>query len=86
MISLHDVFQLAFAVFRLNALPYIQTRDFFDSLLSQIHVYGKDSNFFLYDDYNARYADYENFIAGIDDIPEKHITTCISMAKYCVNF
>ena len=52
----------------------IDPHNFFDSLLFQIHVYGKDSNFFLCGDYNARCADYEDFIAGIDDIPDRDIT------------
>lgn len=51
----------------------VDPNEFFDTLLGQIHVYGKDSTFFLCGDYNARCADLEDFIPGIDSIPERNV-------------
>ena len=36
-------------------------------------MYGKDSVFFLCGDFNSRCADMEDYIPGIDNVPERDI-------------
>ncbi|CAG2231612.1 unnamed protein product [Mytilus edulis] len=51
----------------------IDANDFYDSLLSQVHVYGNESIFFLCGDFNSRCGDMDDYIAGVDTIPERNV-------------
>ena len=51
----------------------IDANDFYDSLLSQVHVYGKESTFFLCGDFNSRCGDMDDYIAGVDKVPERNV-------------
>ena len=51
----------------------IDACEFFDNLICQIHRYCKDSMFSSLGDFNARCSDFEDFIAGVDPIPERNV-------------
>ena len=47
--------------------------DFYDTLLFQIHTYCKDDFFYVCGDFNSRCGNLEDYIAGIDLIPERDV-------------
>ena len=51
----------------------IEAGEFFDNLICQIHRYCKDSMFSSLGDFNARCSDFDDFIAGVDPIPERNV-------------
>lgn len=51
----------------------IDANEFFDQLICQIHQYCKDSMFYICGDFNARCSDLQDFIAGVDSIPERQV-------------
>ena len=51
----------------------IDANEFFDQLICQIHQYCKSSMFSICGDFNARCADFQDFIAGVDIIPERQV-------------
>lgn len=46
---------------------------FYDHLMCQIHSYCNDNMFFICGDFNGRCGDLEDYIPGIDNIPERHV-------------
>ena len=51
----------------------IDANEFFDQHICQIHQYCKTSMFSMCGDFNARCADSQDFIAGVDNIPERQV-------------
>ena len=45
--------------------------EFYDTLMCQVHVYCKDKDFFIWGDFNGRLGELEDFIPGVDSIPER---------------
>ncbi|VDH96384.1 Hypothetical predicted protein [Mytilus galloprovincialis] len=58
----------------------VDAQDFYDTVLSQIHTYGKTGLFFMCGDLNSRCADMEDFIPGVDDIIERDVIDYVSNA------
>ena len=56
-----------------NSTRNIDPGEFYDSLLFQIHFYCKDDFFYLCGDFNGRYGDLEDLIAGVDSIPDRKV-------------
>ncbi|CAG2193143.1 ACAD9 [Mytilus edulis] len=56
-----------------NSTRNDDANEFYDALLSQVHMYGKDSLFLLCGDFNSRCSNFENYIPGVDKIPERNI-------------
>jgi hypothetical protein len=56
-----------------NSSRQIDVNDYFDHLLSSIYVYQNDGLIFLCGDFNARIGDNNDFIEGIDVIPEREV-------------
>ena len=48
--------------------------NFFDTLLGQTHLYVQNAWFYVCGDFNSRSSNFKDFITGIDDIPERHMT------------
>ena len=63
----------------------IDPTNFLDTLLGQIHIYGKNAPFYVCGDFNSRTSNLEDFIPGIDDIPERHVVDFTSN-KYGQHF
>lgn len=59
----------------------IDASGFFDRLMCQIHSYCKDTMFYICGDFNARCSNFEDFIAGVDQIPERSVVD-FSSNKY----
>lgn len=51
----------------------IDCNDFLDTLTSQIHMYCKDSQFYLCGDFNARVSNLDDYIQGIDNIKDRNV-------------
>ena len=47
--------------------------EFYDTLMCQVHVYCKDKDFFICGDFNGRLGELEDFIPGVDSIPERSV-------------
>ena len=47
--------------------------DFYDTFLFQIHTYCKDDFFYVCGDFNSRCGNLEDYIAGVDLIPERDV-------------
>ncbi|VDH92415.1 Hypothetical predicted protein [Mytilus galloprovincialis] len=58
----------------------VDAQEFYDTVLSQIHTYGKTGLFFMCGDLNSRCADMEDFIPGVDDIIERDVIDYVSNA------
>ncbi|CAG2197790.1 unnamed protein product [Mytilus edulis] len=58
----------------------VDTQEFDDTVLSQIHTYGKTGLFFMCGDLNSRCADMEDFIPWVDDIMERDVIDYVSNA------
>ena len=63
----------------------IDPTNFLDTLLRQIHIYGQNAPFYVCGDFNSRTSNLEDFIPGIDDIPERHVVDFTSN-KYGQHF
>ena len=51
----------------------IDANDFFDNLICQMHQYCKNEMFYICGDFNARCANFNDFIEGVDTIQDRHI-------------
>ena len=51
----------------------IDPGEFYDTLLFQIHNYCKDDFSYLCGDFDSRCGDLEDFIAGVDSIPDRNV-------------
>ena len=47
--------------------------ELYDTLMYQVHVYCKDKQFFICGDFNSRVGDLEDFIPGVDSLPERNV-------------
>ena len=63
----------------------IDPGEFYDTLLFQIHSYCKDDFFYLCGDFNGRCGDLEDFIAGVDSIPDRNVVD-YTINKECERF
>ena len=51
----------------------IDLGEVYDTLLFQIHKYCKEDFFYICGDFNSRCGDLEDFIAGVDSIPDRNV-------------
>lgn len=51
----------------------VDCNDFLDTLTCQIHMYSKESMFYLCGDFNASVSNLDDFIPGIDNIQERNV-------------
>lgn len=51
----------------------VDLNEFYDTLMCQVHLYCRDMFFFICGDFNARCGDLEDFIPGVDSIPERNV-------------
>ena len=51
----------------------VNIHDFFDTLMTQIHTVPCGKQFFLCGDWNSRVADIDDYIQGIDYLPERNV-------------
>ena len=51
----------------------VNIHDFFDTLMSQIHIIPSGNPFYLCGDWNSRVANIEDYIQGIDLLPERNV-------------
>ena len=51
----------------------VNPQEYFDKLLCQIHVFQRDSNLMIFGGFNAPIGDSDNFIPGVDVLPERDI-------------
>ena len=63
----------------------VDPANFLDTLLGQIHMYGLNAPFYVCGDFNSRTSNLDDFIAGIDDIPERHVVD-FTQNKYGQHF
>ena len=56
-----------------NSTRNIGCSDVLDILTCQIHEYASESVFYLCGDFNARISNLDDFIAGFDSIPDRHV-------------
>ena len=57
----------------IDSTKNIDANELFDQLMCQMHQYCKDFMFYICGDFNARCSDFQAFIAGVDNIPERHV-------------
>ena len=51
----------------------VHLTEFYDTLMSQVHVYCKDKQFYICRDFNGRVGALEDFIPGVDTIQERSV-------------
>ncbi len=51
----------------------VDMSDFLDTLLMQIHQYQSEGQFFVCGDFNSRLGDRQDFIIGVDDVPDREV-------------
>ncbi len=56
-----------------NTTRDVDAQDFFETLLSHMHLFNNDGRFFICGDFNARCGDLDDFIGGVDDIPPRDV-------------
>ena len=52
----------------------VDSVNIFDTLLGRIYLYGQNASFYVCGDFNSRSSNFQDFIPGIDGIPERHVT------------
>ena len=57
----------------------IDLNEFYDALMYQVHSVCKDKFFFICGDFNARCGNLEDYIPGVDNLPERDVI------DYCIN-
>ncbi|CAC5359727.1 unnamed protein product [Mytilus coruscus] len=56
-----------------NSTCAVKVNEFFETFMSKIYTLPQGSPFHLYGDWNSRYSDLSDSIAGIDSLPERHV-------------
>ena len=56
-----------------NSSRYFDVNSFFDNLLSDIYTYQKEGIIYVCGDFNSRCGDLDDFIRGVDCIPDRDI-------------
>lgn len=56
-----------------NSSRYFDVNYFYDSLLTDVYTYQNDGMIFISGDFNSRCGELQDFIVGVDDIPERDI-------------
>ena len=51
----------------------IDLTEFYDTLMHQVHIYCQDKQFFICGDFNGRVGDLEDYIPGVDILPERNV-------------
>lgn len=75
----------------INSTRTCDANEYFDMLINQIHIYGKDAFFYICGDFNSRCSEMEDFIPGIDILPERKVLDFTAnaygenMCDFCIN-